>query len=145
VVTLNGMTNRYRHGALLATLFILYGAAHLVAATFLWLIVLGLAWAGYRQVLFAPETLALAGLTSAAVLPQLSAYSLLRGKRWAVWSVAATCAAVLAVGAAVVFHLVQTAAPRLSARRLTFILLYGAVSAALCLYGVWAVRRRDPI
>lgn len=56
-----------------------------------------------------------------------------------------TCLATAAAGSAVVYSLLQSAVPRLSMKRLAFIILYGAVSAGLCLYGAWVLKRRGPV
>jgi hypothetical protein len=138
-VALIWKTNRPRRGKVLAALFIFYGGAHLLAAAFLWLIVLALAGEGYSGQLREPKTLALFGSPLlAAALPLLSGYALLRGRRWAEGAVWLTCLAVLLVNFIV---LTQITKPELSARREIFAVLYGGASAALCLYGIWFVRK----
>ena len=75
----------------------------------------------------------------AVVPPLLSGYALLRGVRWAGGAVLVTCLVVLVIGLAVV---IQISRPELSANRLIFVILYGGASVALCLYGVWVVRKK---
>jgi hypothetical protein len=129
--------NRLRHDKLLAALLILYGAAHLLAASFMWLIVLALMGEGYTHLLLAPTTLALVWVSSLAVLPPLTAYSLWRGRRWARWAAMLTCLDMLAVCSAVAFKILQ-AGP--SANRIAFVIVYGGVSVGLCLYGAWVLK-----
>jgi hypothetical protein len=131
--------NRLRHGKILAALFILYGGTHLLAASFVWIIVIALAAEGYAGQMREPTTLAIFGVPLLAVVPPLlSAYSLLRERRWAGRAVSLTCVAVLLVSLIV---LIQVSRPGLSVRRELFVILYGVAGAALCLYGVWFVKR----
>ena len=139
------MPDRFRQDILLAALFILHGAAHLVATSAAWIIVLGMLWVGYYHPFVVVAVPVLVGVTLLEVLPLLAAYSLLRGRRWAGRAVVVTCLATAAAGSAVVYSLWQSAVPRLSAKRLTFMIVYGAVSAGLCLYGAWVARRRGPV
>ena len=135
--------NQLRHGKILAALFILYGGAHLLAASFVWVIVAALAGEGYSGLLREPTTLALFGIPLLAVAPPLlSGYSLLRGRRWAGRAVLLTCPAILLVGLIV---LIQISRPEFNARRETFFMLYGGASAALCLYGIWFVKTKDAV
>jgi hypothetical protein len=137
-VTLIEKTTRLQHDKLLAALFIRYGGAHLLVTSFMWLIVLALVGEGYSYLLREPRTLALVGVSSLAVLPPLSGYSLLRGRWWARRAVMLTCSVMLLVSSAVVFKILQTG---WSANRIAFVILYGGASAGLCLYGAWVVTR----
>lgn len=139
------MPNRFRHDILLAALFILDGAAHLVVTSFAWIIVTGMLWVGYYHPFVVVAGPVLVGVMSLEVLPLIAAYGLLRGRRWAGRAVVVTCMATAAAGSAVVYALLQSAVPRLSMKRLTFIILYGAVSAGLCLYGAWVAKKRGPV
>lgn len=132
--------NQLRHGKLLAFLFILYGGAHLLAASFVWVIVLALVGEGYSGRMREMKTLALIGMPLLAVVPPLlSGYSLLRGRRWAGRAVLLTCLAVLMFGLMV---LIQISRPKLSANREIFAILYGGACAALCLYGLRFVKSK---
>lgn len=119
----------------------MYGGAHLLAALFVWSIVLSLAAEGYSAQLREANTLALFGASIlAVVLPLLSAYALLRGRRWAGGMVLVMCLVILTIGLAVV---VQISRQELSTNRLVFVILYGGASLALCLYGLWFARMKE--
>ena len=141
-MTLIEKATQLRHDKLLAALFILYGGAHLLATSFMWLIVLALVREGYPHLLREPKTLALVGVSSLAVLPLLSGYALLRGRRWARRAVTLTCPVMLTISSAVAFKILQTG---WSANRVTFVILYGGASAGLCLYGAKVVTREGAV
>jgi hypothetical protein len=142
-VTLILETNRLRHGRVLATLFVVYGGAHLLAAGFVWLIVFALARAGYPGTLPEGERLALLFAPVLAVLPPLVAgYALLRGKPSAERMVVPASAAVLMFSATVAVVLTR---PALSANRAAFAVIYCAASAALSFYGFWFTRKSPAV
>src|SRR6266487_4807240 len=71
--------NQREHGKILAVLFILFGAAHLVLVSFVWSIVFALAREGYLRELPWFQMLALLGVTlSLIATPLISAIALLR-------------------------------------------------------------------
>jgi hypothetical protein len=142
-VTLIANVNQLRHGKILAVLLILYGGAHLLAASFVWVIVLALAGQGYSGQLREPKTFALFCLPLLTVVPpMLSRYSLLRRRRWAGRAVLLMCLAVLTFDLIVIAQISQ---PGLSATRTTFGILYCGASTALCLYGIWFVKGKSPV
>jgi hypothetical protein len=133
-----------RPRTLLAVLFIFYGGAHLLALSFVWFIFLALAVEGYRMSNL--KMMMLAGVSLLPVLPPLfSAYSLLRRRWWARGVVLPTCLAILLVH---LITLVQISTHKLSAfstNRVVVVGVYGGSSMALCLYGIWSVRKMDAV
>jgi hypothetical protein len=124
--------NQY-HGRILAALFCFYGFAHLAAASFFWIVILALAYEGYYEL----RTFAGVGMTLLVVAtPLLSAYALLRQRRWAKGAAGVTCLMILIFSFILLSRVVS---PGLSARRVLFGSLYGAATLALCIYGFWFV------
>jgi hypothetical protein len=129
-----------QHRTIVAILFIFYGAAHLLVISFVWFILLALAGEGYYQ--FSKlKTAGLLVLSLVSVLPPLlSAYLLLRKRRWAKWVVVATCLSIALINLAALMQVSLSELESLSAKRIVFIVLYLGTSMALTLYGVWSVR-----
>ena len=132
-----------QHGTIVAILFIFYGAAHLLVVGFVWFILLALAGEGYYQ--FSKlKTAGLVVLSLFPVLPPLlSAYSLLRKRWWAKGIVISTCLAILLINLIALMQISLHKLSGLAANRVVFVVLYGGASTALCLYGIWSVRRKD--
>ncbi len=124
-------TDHLQHGKILAILFTFYGGSHLLAASFVCLIVLALAGEGYSGRLRELKTLALFGMILLVVVPRLlSGYSLLRGKLWAKGVVLLTCLTIVMIS---LVGVTQVSRPTLSTNRIIFVILYGgANTAAVC-------------
>jgi hypothetical protein len=121
------------HARILAALFCVYGIAHLAVASFFWVIILALAYEGYYDL----RTFGGVGMTLLVVFtPLLSAYALLRQRRWAKGATGVTCLVMLIFSFILLSRLVS---PGLSARRVLFGSLYGAANLAMCIYGLWFV------
>ena len=134
-------SDQRQHHTILAILFILYGGGHLLAVAFVWFILLALAAEGYGM--SNVKRLALVEVSLLPVLPPLlSAYSLLRERRWAKGVVLSTCLAILMISLVVIMQLSR---PRFSTNRVIFAALYGGASMALCLYGIWFVRKKGAV
>ena len=133
-----------RPGTILAVLFIFYGGAHLLAFSFVWFILIALAAEGYRMSNL--KTLILVGLSLLPVLPPLlSAYSVLRGRWWARGVVVSTCLVILVINLVALMQVSLHKLSTFSTNRVVFILLYGGASMALCLYGIWSVRKKHAV
>ena len=134
-----------QHSAIVAILFIFYGAAHLLVLSFVWFILLALAGEGYYQ--FSKlKTAGLVVLSLFPVLPPLlSAYSLLRKRWWAKGVVTSTCLAIFLINLVALAQISLHKLSKLSANRVVFVVLYGGASMALCLYGIWSVRKKDAV
>lgn len=131
-----------QHRTIVAILFIFYGGAHLLAVSFVWFILLALAGEGYYQ--FARVKMAaLVLLSLLPVLPPLlSAYSLLRKRWWAEGVVISTCLAIFLLNLVALMQVALPKLSRLSTNRVVFVVLYCGASMALCLYGIWSVRKK---
>jgi hypothetical protein len=131
-----------QHSTIVAILFIFYGAAHLLVVSFVWFILLALAGEGYYQ--FSKlKTAGLVVLSLFPVLPPLlSAYLLLRKSWWAKGVVILTCLAIFLIN---LVALRQISLHKLSTNRVVVVLLYGGASMALCLYGIWSVRKKHAV
>jgi hypothetical protein len=139
------MENRHQrqHGKILAILFIFYGAVHLLAISFAWLIVLALARAGYIDPMRDAKTLVLFGVTLLTVpLPLVSAYSLLRGRRWAKAAVWLMCLVILVTSVVVMIFI---SLPQLSANRVIFVASYVGATIALFIYAIWFVKKKGVV
>jgi hypothetical protein len=132
-----------QHRTIVAILFIFYGAAHLLVFSFVWFILLALAGEGYYQ--FSKlKTAGLVVLSLVPVLPPLlSAYSLLRKRWWTKGIVISTCLAILLINLIALMQISRRKLSGLAANPIVFVVLYGGTSTALCLYGIWSVRRKD--
>lgn len=71
--------------------------------------------------------------------PLLSAYLLLRKRWWAKGVVILTCLEIFLIN---LVALRQISLHKLSTNRVVVVLLYGGASMALCLYGIWSVRKK---
>jgi len=132
--------NQREHGKILAVLFILFGAAHLVLVSFVWSIVFALAREGYLRELPWFQMLALLGVTlSLIATPLISAIALLRQRAWADGMVSVACLVILAAGFIVLRYALR---PGFSMTRLMFGVLYGGTNLAISVYGLWFVTRR---
>jgi hypothetical protein len=128
-----GSASKQRHSRILAALFCFYGFSHLAVASFFWVIILALAKEGYYEL----RTFAGVGMTLLVVAtPLISAYALLRHRRWAQVATGVTCLVILIFIFIVLSRLVT---PGLSVTRLLFAGLYAAASLAICIYGLWFV------
>jgi hypothetical protein len=128
------------HAKILGLLFILFGCSHLLAVSFVWLILFALAHEGYgRDLAGLPTVALLAAMLFMVGLPLLSGISLLRASartRLLVWL---TCFVILCDTFLVLRYLFRTP---FSSNRLVFALIYGVVNVAICAYGLWFVNRK---
>ena len=132
--------NQREHGKILAVLFILFGAAHLVVVFFVWSIVFALAHEGYFPKLPMLQMLALLGVTlSLIATPLVSAIALLRQRSWASGAVSAACLVILVAVFTVLYYDLR---PGFSMTRLAIGVLYGGTNLAISVYGLWFVSRR---
>jgi hypothetical protein len=131
---------RHRPGLLLAVLFILYGGAHLIALSFVWIIFLALGFEGYQM--SSEKMVMLAGASLLMVLPSLlSAYSLLRRSWFAKRVVLATSLSILVIPLVALLQIPTDRLSAFSTTRIVVIGLYALTGIALCIYGVSSVRR----
>ena len=134
-------SDQRQHHTILAILFIFYGGGHLLAVAFVWFILLALAAEGYGMSNL--KTIGLVGVSLLPVLPPLlSAYLLLRKRWWAKGVVILTCLAIFLIN---LVALRQISLHKLSTNRVVVVLLYGGASMALCLYGIWFVRKKHAV
>jgi hypothetical protein len=133
---LGGSETHQWHERILAALFCFYGFSHLAVASFFWVIILALAKESYYQFQVL-RTFGGFGMTLVVVaMPLLSAYALLRRRRWAKGVTGVTCLGILIFSFVLLSRLVSTGP---SATRVLFGSLYGAASLAICIYGLWFV------
>jgi hypothetical protein len=130
---------QHRPGLLLAVLFILYGGAHLIALSFVWVIFLVLGVEGYQ--ISSEKMMMLAGVSLLMVLPSLlSAYSLLRRSWFAKRVVLATSLSILLLPLVALLQIPTDRLSAFSTNHVVVIGLYALAGIALCIYGVSSIR-----
>lgn len=130
----------HRHSKMLALLFFFYSGLHAVPLAFFLIIILALA--AHFGMPDAKKLLLLGIPTLTVVCPIVAGYGLLRERAWAKAAIAIASLAVLSMTSVILIFASQ---PQLTLKRVIVIVLHGGASVALCLYGIWLVRRKGAI
>jgi hypothetical protein len=129
-----------RHSKILALLFFFYGGLHALAFAFFLSIILALA--SHFGMPDAQIWLLLGIPTPTILCPIVAGYGLLRERSWAKAAVVVASIVALIMAGAISLLASQ---PQLTMRRLVVIILYSGASIALCLYGIWLVRKKGAV